>query len=79
MPVGHWEESVHFSPQYVGGGLPFAENSQMGLAVPPGAAGHVVPVHLGMHMQPPKGNLAGTAREGVSSGWECLRPALRLD
>ena len=42
--------------------MPVKLNSHIGTAVaPPGAAGHLPPAHLGMHMQPPKGNLAGTA------------------
>ena len=42
------------------------ENSQVGIAVaPPGAAGHLPAVHFGMHMQPPNGNLAGTASAGA--------------
>ena len=38
------------------------ENSHVGMAVAPVAAGHVPPVHFGRHMQPPNGNFAGTAR-----------------
>ena len=61
VPGGQTEDAVHLRPQYVGGGLPVAENSQVGTAVEErlGSGGHLVPSHFGMHMQPPKENLAG--------------------
>ena len=51
-----------------GGGFPLELNSKVGVEVEPaGAAGHLPPVHLGMHMQPPKGNLAGSATGGAQA------------
>ena len=44
--------------------MTYEENSHVGMAVAPVAAGHVPPVHCGRHMQPPKGNLAAMLPAG---------------
>ena len=61
VPVGQVSWFLQRSPQWSGGGLPVEENSHVGMAVAPVAAGQVPPLHCGRHMQPPKGNLAATA------------------
>jgi len=64
VPVGQVSPFLQRRPQWSGGGLPVEENSHVGMAVAPVAAGQVPPVHCGRHMQPPNGNLAATAQRG---------------
>ena len=53
VPVGQVSWFLQRSPQWSGGGLPVEENSHVGMAVAPVAAGHVPPVHFGRQRHMP--------------------------